>query len=170
MTVHFSQGHFEIIVIQNQKLLFNSLIKRRLKILFITSCCRTIELESWKFSLELIGDIDSESEFFKIAYKYIRKVSLIDVEALRWNNYFLRSTTENILYFSTHENNFRKIQRKTHLSAKGLPRSPTTDMSKRHYSMYWITILVWRTKVLDLFSSTGNISLRVCLKERQNYL
>jgi hypothetical protein len=48
--------------------------------------------------LDLIGSIDIESEYYKIAYKFIRNVSL-DVEDLRWNNYFLRPKTEIILYF-----------------------------------------------------------------------
>jgi hypothetical protein len=102
---------------------------------------------------------------FKIAYKYIRNVSLMDVEDLRWNNYFLRPKTEIILYFSTHENHFRKIQRKTHLSPKGLPVRPT-DMSKRHYSMYWTTISVLKDWKYG-FSGTGN--KLICLK-RSNHI
>jgi hypothetical protein len=46
------------------------------------------------FPLELIGNIDSEW-FFKIAYKYIRNVSLMDVDDLRWNNYFSEAENRN---------------------------------------------------------------------------
>jgi hypothetical protein len=42
--------------------------------------------------------------------QYIRNVSLLDAEQLRWNNYFLRPKTEIILYFSTHENHIRKYK------------------------------------------------------------
>jgi hypothetical protein len=41
----------------------------------------------------------------------------------------LFSEAEIILYFSTHENHFRKIQGRR-ISPKGLPVRPTTDMSK----------------------------------------
>jgi hypothetical protein len=34
-----------------------------------------LNLNPEKFPLELIGNIDAESDFFKIAYKYIRNVS-----------------------------------------------------------------------------------------------
>jgi hypothetical protein len=91
MTVHFCQGHFEIIVIQNQKLLlFNSFDYETPQdfIYYVLFTAEQLNLNPENFPLELIGDIDSESEFFKIAYKYIRKVALIDVETLRWNNYF----------------------------------------------------------------------------------
>jgi hypothetical protein len=95
MTVHFSQGHFEIAVIQNQKLLlFNSFDYETPEdfIYYVLFTAEQLNLNPEKFALELIGDIDSESEFFKIAYKYIRNVSLIDVETLRWNNYFSEAT------------------------------------------------------------------------------
>jgi DNA modification methylase len=70
---------------------------------------------------------------------------------------FLRPKTEIILYFSTHENHFRKIQGRR-ISPKGLPVR-TTDMSKEalfnvinnHFSFEGL-------KILDLFSGTGNIS------------
>jgi hypothetical protein len=91
MTIHFTQGHFEIIVIQNQKmLLFNSFDYQTPEdfIYYVLFTAEQLNLNPEKFSLELIGDIDSESDFFKIAYKYIRNVSLIDVETLRWSNYF----------------------------------------------------------------------------------
>lgn len=100
MTVHFSQDHFEIIVIQNQKmLLYNSFDYETAEdfIYYVLFTAEQLNLNPEKFSLELIGDIDSESDFFKIAYKYIRKVSLIEVEALRWNNYF--SEAENRKHF-----------------------------------------------------------------------
>jgi hypothetical protein len=101
MTVHFSEGHFEIIVIQNQKLLlFNSFDYQTPEdfIYYVLFTAEQLSLNPENFPLELIGNIDSEI-FFKIAYKYIRNVSLMDVDDLRWNNYFLRPKTEIILYF-----------------------------------------------------------------------
>jgi hypothetical protein len=68
------------------------------------------------------------------------------VEDLRWNNYFLRPKTEIILYFSTHENHFRK-QKGT---AKGLPVRPTTDMSKALFNVLNNHFSFEGLKILDL--------------------
>jgi hypothetical protein len=62
---------------------------------------------------------------------------------------FLRPKTEIILYFSTHENHFRKIQGRRISPPKGLPVRPTTDMSKEalfnvinnHFSFEGLKIL-----------------------------
>lgn len=91
MYVHFDIGHFEIVVIQNQKLLlFNSFDYQSVEdfIYYVLFTAEQLNLNPENFPLELIGDINKDSEFYKIAYKYIRNVTLIDVENLRWNNYF----------------------------------------------------------------------------------
>jgi hypothetical protein len=75
MTVHFSEGHFEIII-QNQKLLFfNSFDYQTPEdfIYYVLFTAEQLSLNPENFPLELIGNIDSESHF-KIAYKYIRNV------------------------------------------------------------------------------------------------
>ncbi|MES2239193.1 MAG: DUF3822 family protein [Bacteroidota bacterium] len=100
MMVHFSPTHFEIVVIQNQKLLlFNSLEYQTPEdfIYYILFTAEQLNMNPENFPLELIGNITTESPFFKMAYKYIRNVSLIDVEDLRWNNYF--SEVENRNHF-----------------------------------------------------------------------
>lgn len=91
MFIHINSGHFEIIVVQNQKLLlFNSFDYNTAEdfIYYILFTAEQLNLNPENFPLELIGNIDQENDCFKIAYKYIRNVSLIDVEDLRWNNYF----------------------------------------------------------------------------------
>lgn len=98
MTIHFSEGHFEIIVIQNQKLLlFNSFDYQTSEdfIYYILFTAEQLNLNPESFLLELIGNIDTDSDFFKIAYKYIRNVALIDVDDLRWNNYFSEAENRN---------------------------------------------------------------------------
>jgi hypothetical protein len=98
MTVHCSDRHFEIIVIQNQKLLlFNSFEYETPEdfIYYILFTAEQLDLNPENFLLEMIGKIDSESDFFKIAYKYIRNVSLIDNKDLRWNNYFSEAENRN---------------------------------------------------------------------------
>ena len=98
MFVHFNTGHFEIIVVQNQKLLlFNSFDYNTAEdfLYYILFTAEQLNLNPENFSLELIGNIDAESDYFKIAYKYIRNVSLIDVDDLRWNNYFSEAENRN---------------------------------------------------------------------------
>ncbi|WP_366183301.1 DUF3822 family protein [Flavobacterium ovatum] len=100
MWVHFAQGHFEIIVIQNQKLLlFNSFEYQSpedfLYYLLFTS--EQLQMNPENLPLELIGDITTDCPFYKIAYKYIRNINLKEVEDLRWNNYF--SEAENRKHF-----------------------------------------------------------------------
>ncbi len=98
MFVHINAGHFEIIVVQNQKLLlFNSFDYNTPEdfLYYILFTAEQLNLNPENFALELIGNINTESDYFKIAYKYIRNVSLIDVEDLRWNNYFSEAENRN---------------------------------------------------------------------------
>ncbi|MFV8364538.1 DUF3822 family protein [Flavobacterium sp. ZT3P35] len=98
MFVHINTGHFEIIVVQNQKLiLFNSFVYKTPEdfLYYILFTAEQLNLNPENFPLELIGNIDTESDYFKIAYQYIRNVSLIDVEDLRWNNYFSEDENRN---------------------------------------------------------------------------
>ena len=100
MFVHMNTEHFEIIVVQNQKLLlFNSFDYKTPEdfLYYILFTAEQLNLNPEYFPLELIGNITIESDYFKIAYQYIRNVSLIDVEDLRWNNYF--SEVENRNHF-----------------------------------------------------------------------
>lgn len=98
MTVHFNPNHFELIVIQNQKLLFfNSFDYKTPEdfIYYVLFTAEQLNLNPENFLLELTGIIEAESDYFKIAYKYIRNVSLMDVEDLRWNNYFSEAENRN---------------------------------------------------------------------------
>lgn len=100
MWLHFAQGHFEIIVIQNQKLLlFNSFEYQSPEdfLYYLLFTAEQLQMNPENFPLELIGDITPDSPFYKIAYKYIRNINLKDVEDLRWNNYF--SEVENRKHF-----------------------------------------------------------------------
>jgi hypothetical protein len=86
-----------------------------------------------KTSIGLIGNIDTESDYFKIAYKYIHNVSLIDVEDLRWNNYFL-SKTEIILYFQLMRIISGKYKGRRIFPPKGCRSSH--DMSKKKEALF----------------------------------
>ena len=96
MFVHKNDVHFEIIVVQNQKLLlFNSFDYKTPEdfIYYIIFTAEQLNLNPENFKLELIGTIQEKDDFYKITYKYIRNVSMLDVNNLRWNNNF--SETEN---------------------------------------------------------------------------
>ena len=49
------------------------------------------------FNLEFLGAISEDDAYFKIAYKYIRNVSLFDVTEVQKNNSF--SKAENLKHF-----------------------------------------------------------------------
>jgi hypothetical protein len=98
MFIQINTGHFEIVVVQNQKLLFFNSFEYSTPedfIYYLLFTAEQLNLNPENFPLELIGNIDTNSDYFKIAYKYIRNVSLIDVEDLRWNNYFSEAENRN---------------------------------------------------------------------------
>jgi hypothetical protein len=65
-----------------------------------------------------MGNINEESPYYQLAYQYIRNISLLMWQVCNAVILFQKPSTDNILYYSTHENHFRKIQRKTHSTAK----------------------------------------------------
>jgi len=79
MYINISQVHFEILVVQKGKLLFYNMFDFSSKEDFIYYTLFTIEqlkLNPETLEVLLLGDINKEHEFFKIAYKYIRFVDL----------------------------------------------------------------------------------------------
>ena len=100
MFVHINDTHFEIVVVKNQKLLFFNTFDYKTPedfIYYLLFTAEQLNLNPENFQLELIGLIQENDDFYKIAYKYIRNVSLFDVNDLRWNNYF--TETENRQHF-----------------------------------------------------------------------
>jgi hypothetical protein len=98
--VHFGISKFEIIVAQNQKLLFFNSFEFQTKEDFIYYLLFTVEqlnLNPENFKLQLLGEIDLESVFFKIAFQYVRNVSLLDISDLQQYNAF--STAQNLKHF-----------------------------------------------------------------------
>ena len=81
---HISETHFEIVVIQNQKLeLCNSFEYKTPEdfIYYLLFTAEQLQLNPENVKVELLGKIDFESELYKMAYKYIRNVSLMDVSS-----------------------------------------------------------------------------------------
>ncbi|WP_163397822.1 DUF3822 family protein [Flavobacterium fluviatile] len=96
MIVNFNPEHFEIIVVENQKLLlFNSFEYQTPEdfIYYLLFTAEQLSLNPEIFPLELLGTINKNDPFYAIAYKYIRNVSFLDVSTLQQKNSF--STAEN---------------------------------------------------------------------------
>lgn len=99
MFVHKSESHFEIVVIQNQKLLFfNSFDYKTPEdfIYYILFTAEQLQLNPENFKLEIIGDCTLEDEYFSIAYKYIRNVQLYDVSSIQ-NSFSDREKREHFI-------------------------------------------------------------------------
>ena len=89
MYVHFSGARFEIVVVDNQKLLlFNSFSHRAKEdfLYYVLFTAEQLNLNPETFPLRLLGNIDGESDYFKIAYRYVRDVQLADVSHLNERN------------------------------------------------------------------------------------
>lgn len=100
MFVHIQKEHFEIVIVQNQHLLlFNSFEYKTPEdlIYYLLFTAEQLNMNPESLKLEFIGDINEEDDFFKIAFKYIRNVSLFDSTDLQQNNSF--TTAENLKHF-----------------------------------------------------------------------
>ncbi|GEM55930.1 hypothetical protein B0A58_14610 [Flavobacterium branchiophilum NBRC 15030 = ATCC 35035] len=100
MFVHKQKGLFEIIVIQNQKLLlFNTFEYRTPEdfIYYILFTAEQLQMNPELFCLELLGDITTDDVYFKIVYQYVRNVNLLDINLLQEENIF--SIHENLKHF-----------------------------------------------------------------------
>jgi hypothetical protein len=82
MFVHVSDTHFEIVVIQNQKLqLYNTFEYKTPEdfIYYILFTAEQLFLNPENFKLELLGKIAEGDALYDIAYKYVRNTNLLDV-------------------------------------------------------------------------------------------
>ncbi len=82
MFVHVSESHFEIIVLQNQKLhLFNSFEYKTPEdfIYYILFAAEQLQLNPENFKLELLGNISINDVYYNMAFQYIRNVSFLDI-------------------------------------------------------------------------------------------
>ena len=98
--VHFSKNKFEIIVVQNQKLLlFNSFdfVTKEDFIYYLLFTTEQLNLNPENFKVQLLGVISEDSELFEIAYKYVRNVSILDVSNIENNNDL--SKADNLKHF-----------------------------------------------------------------------
>jgi hypothetical protein len=86
--VHVSDSHFEIVVIQNQKLqLYNTFEYKTAEdfIYYILFTAEQLNLNPESFKLELLGKISEDDLLYKMAYKYVRNTNLFDVSFMQSN-------------------------------------------------------------------------------------
>jgi hypothetical protein len=98
--VHFFTTKFEIIIVQNQKLLlFNSFdfSTKEDFIYYLLFTSEQLNLNPEYYKLFILGDISEESDLYQMAYKYVRNISLLDVSELQKHNDF--STAQNLKHF-----------------------------------------------------------------------
>jgi len=84
MFANLNDNHFEIVVIANNKLLFYNSFKYKTKedfIYFVLFTAEQLQLNPEKFDLILSGNISKESEYYKIAYKYVRNIRLKEIRS-----------------------------------------------------------------------------------------
>jgi len=81
MFAHIGEQQFEIVVIAREKLLLYNSFEYHSKedfIYYILFTAEQLHLNPEKFELLLAGIVDTESGLYKMAYTYVRKVSLIE--------------------------------------------------------------------------------------------
>ncbi|RYZ15691.1 MAG: DUF3822 family protein [Sphingobacteriales bacterium] len=99
--LHIGSERFEMIVVQNQKLLLYNSFEYRTKedfIYYLLFASEQLSLNPEQFRLQFLGNVDKEHELFQIAYKYVRDVSMLDTSAASEVNG--RSIEENQKFFS----------------------------------------------------------------------
>ncbi len=80
MYVHVSDTHFEIIVLENNLLKFYNTFEYSTKedfIYYVLFTAEQLHLNPEEFSLVLLGYITKDDDLYKIAYKYVRNVSIL---------------------------------------------------------------------------------------------
>lgn len=99
MFVHVSETHFEIVVVQNQKLqLYNSFEYKTPEdfIYYILFTAEQLQLNPEHFRLEFLGTIVESDALYQISYKYIRNVALFDVLEFK-NNFTEKENREHFI-------------------------------------------------------------------------
>jgi hypothetical protein len=100
MYVNVSKSSFDIVVLENRKLIFLNSFSYTTKedfIYYILFTAEQIQLNTEEFKLYFMGDIEIESEIYKIAYTYIKNISFLksensifkDLEISNHSNYIL---------------------------------------------------------------------------------
>ena len=88
MFVAVSEAHFEIVVAQNEHLLFYNSFEYQTPedfIYYLLFTAEQLQLNTETFDLQLLGDISEDSTLFKIAHKYVRNTTLLECDISKNN-------------------------------------------------------------------------------------
>ena len=100
MYVNVSKRSFDIVVLENKKLIFSNIFSYETKedfIYYILFTAEQIKLDTAVFTLYFLGEINTDSEIYKMAYKYIKNIYFLesknsifkDLEIANHSNYIL---------------------------------------------------------------------------------
>lgn len=98
--VNVSENAFDMVVIENQKLTFHNSFDFQSKedfIYYILFSFEQLKLDPNENSLIFTGEINKESDLYKIAYKYIRTLQFLDAKSLVSDNDELENHSNFIL-------------------------------------------------------------------------
>ncbi|AWG26965.1 DUF3822 family protein [Flavobacterium kingsejongi] len=102
--VHFRKQQFEIVVVENQKLLlFNSFEYHTPEdfIYYLLFTAEQLKLNPEHFKLRLLGAISEEDPLYAIAYKYVRNTALLDTANLeQYNNFGALQNLKHFILFN----------------------------------------------------------------------
>lgn len=94
MYIHLNQHTFEIVVVENQKLLlFNTFEYKTAEdfIYYLLFTAEQLRMNPETFQLKLLGSVTEIDTLYQKAFQFVRNVSLMDVTAFQKNNAFLTS-------------------------------------------------------------------------------
>ena len=81
--VNVAKNNFDIVIVENSKLLYYNSFSYSTKedfIYYILFTAEQLKLNPEEFLLIFIGDIEKESEIYQITYQYVRNVDFIKIE------------------------------------------------------------------------------------------
>lgn len=93
--IHVQKDNFQIVAVKNQKLLLFNTFEYKTEqdfIYYILFTAEQLQLNPETVQVKLIGNINTESDLYKIAFKYIRNVSFF------YDNYSLRDNLSKYEY------------------------------------------------------------------------
>ena len=89
MYINIEDSHFEIVVVENNKLKFFNRFEYNTKedfIYYLLFTAEQLQLNPEEFPLVLMGSVDENDALYQIAYKYVRHVSLLPNESMLYSN------------------------------------------------------------------------------------
>jgi len=89
MYLNIENSHFEIVVVENNKLKFFNRFEYNTKedfIYYLLFTAEQLQLNPEEFPVVLMGSVNENDALYQIAYKYVRHVSLLPNEAMLYSN------------------------------------------------------------------------------------